>query len=765
MVALYFIFPNTVVQDAIYSALGVASVSAVLVGIRSNQPESLQGWYFVALSGASWVVADALSSFSSSVLHQSVNGASYADIFYLAGYPLLFFGIMRITRLRPRAQWREVRVDALIVALGAFALLWELLMSPYVHDPSASALDKLVNLAYPVMDVALVFIVVQSIFFVRSHGVYLRIMAAAMVTMFASDLIYDLLVLHGRYTPGNGVDGLFLIEYVLMGAAALHPSMSGTGTVSVPHLEEEDRRRSRIPVVLLASLVPPLTLIGATLFRVPASVFVLSTVCAAVFILTGLRLVWLIRRIGSQSLQLERNLSKLKDSYRQRDDLEANLRHQALHDPLTGLANRSLLEDRLTMARARVQRRGGIAAVLMLDLDDFKDVNDTQGHLVGDQLLITIARRLASVTRSSDTLCRFGGDEFVYLAEGLETRDEVEELGARLLGQFVAPFVVGDFDFQQHASIGIAILSDDHDESADYIRDADAAMYKAKNERSSSYVIFSSEMRDKAVGDFSLVQELRSALAHGELSMQYQPIIDLKTIEIVGFEALMRWSHPKRGWVAPDVFIPLAEKSDLIFELGYFALREALAQAATWDDVPTRSRRPFVSVNLSARQFHDPKILPLIRASLEQHALEPGLLVIEVTEHTALLDTGDTFNVIAQLASFGVDLALDDFGTGYSSLSHLSMLRPAYIKVDRSFVSPVTPGIHSGALLEAIVSLGHKLAISVVAEGMETRSQLERLRDLGCEFAQGFFISPAVAADEVAALLDGTLARNLEIEV
>ena len=247
--------------------------------------------------------------------------------------------------------------------------------------------------------------------------------------------------------------------------------------------------------------------------------------------------------------------------------------------------------------------------------------------------------------------------------------------------------------------------------------------------------------------------------------MQYQPIIDLKTIEIVGFEALMRWSHPKRGWVAPDVFIPLAEKSDLIFELGYFALREALAQAATWGGVSTRSRRPFVSVNLSARQFHDPRILPLIRAWLERHVLEPGLLVIEVTEHTALLDTGDTFNVIAQLASFGVDLALDDFGTGYSSLSHLSMLRPAYIKVDRSFVSPATPGIHNDSLLEAIVSLGHKLAISVVAEGMETRTQLERLRDLGCEFAQGFFISPAVAADEVAALMEGTLARTLEIEV
>jgi len=760
LVALYFIFPNRVVDDAIYSALGIGSVVAILAGVRLNRPKARRGWLFVAGSGAAFAAGDILSNFSSAAFHQAANAVSYADVLYLAGYPLLFFGVIRITRQRPREQWREDRADAVIVALGAFALLWQFLMAPYVHDAAANNLEKLVNLAYPVMDVVLVYIVVQTLLFSRTQGVYLRIVAAAMMTMFASDLVYDLLVLHGRYTSGNGVAALFLIEYVLMGVAALHPSTADGVPLDAFGMRNDRRLRSRTPTVVVASLTPPVMLIVASLLGLPVSVPVIATVCVAVFVLTGLRLAWLINRIGRQTMQLEKNLRELKDSYRQRDDLEANLWHQALHDPLTGLANRALLEDRLALARARVARQGAMAAVLMLDLDDFKDVNDTQGHLVGDQLLVAISRRLAAVTRSSDTLCRFGGDEFVYLAEGLQSRAEIEELGNRLLGQFVEPFAVGDLSFEQHASIGIAICDAEVDVDADFIRDADAAMYMAKGLRAGNYVVFTSGMREKAVSDFSLVQELRSALHRNELSMHYQPIIELQTMEIVGFEALMRWRHPERGLVPPDVFIPLAEKSDLIFDLGRFALREALSTAATWDYPTTRSRGPFVAVNLSARQFHDPDILELVKSLFVEQGYAPGLLVIEVTEHTALLDTADTMDVIARLANFGVDLALDDFGTGYSSLSHLTMLRPAYLKVDQSFISPITPSKENDTLLEAIVSLGHKLTVSVLAEGVETRAQLQKLRALGCEFAQGFLLSPALPADE----LEGLFTRSFEVE-
>jgi diguanylate cyclase len=730
--------------------------------VRINKPVARSGWYFVALSGACFAVGDALSDFPMAVVHQGAGSVSYANAFYLAGYPLLFLGVARITRRQTKAPWREERADSGIVALGAFALLWQLLMSPYLHDSLISNLVKFEDMAYPVMDVVLIYIVARTLFLARRRSAYLRLVMAAMVVMLAGDFIYDLLILHGQYSQGNGVDALFLGEYVLIAMAALHPSTADVPPIGANGNIRNGYVRSQVPLVVLAGLTPPATMIIATLIGASVNVVVLSMIFVAVFSLSGFRIAWLIKRISAQSTQLEKNLRELKVSYRQRDDLEANLWHQALHDPLTGLANRSLLEDRLALARARVARQGGIAAVLMLDLDDFKDVNDTQGHLVGDQLLIAIARRLAAVTRASDTLCRFGGDEFVYLAEGLETREELEELGARIISEFVEPFIMGDLLLEQHASIGIVICDEESDQDADYIRDADAAMYMAKKQRAGSYVVFTPDMRERAMSDFSLVQELRVALSRGNLSIHYQPIIDLRTVEIVGFEALMRWHHPKRGWVPPDTFIPLAEKSDLILDLGRFALREAMATASSWAQLSSSSRQPFVAVNLSARQFHDESTLDLIQSILEEHAFEPGRLVVEVTEYTALLDTTETVKVIARLASLGVDLALDDFGTGYSSLSHLTMLRPAYIKVDRSFISPAVPSIQNDTLLEAIVSLGHKLAISLLAEGVETRDQFQRLRALGCEFAQGFVVSPALPAGELAELFDRAFAESLE---
>ncbi|MHB1087682.1 MAG: putative bifunctional diguanylate cyclase/phosphodiesterase [Acidimicrobiales bacterium] len=761
----FFVFSNEAFQNVMYSWLGVSSMLAVLLGIRINQPTARMGWYFVALSGACFAIADVFTDFPMTLLHQGTNSVTFANVFYLAGYPLLFLGVARITHQRTTASLREERADAGIVALGAFALLWQLLMSPYLHDSLISTLVKFVDLAYPVMDVALIYIVARTLFLSRSRSVYLRLVMSAMVTMFAGDLIYDLLVLHGRYTTGSGVGAIFLAQYVLIAMAALHPSMANDLPSGADSDTAKGYLRSQAPLVVMAGLTPPVTLIVATQVGAPVSVMVLSMIFIAVFSLSGFRLAWLIKRISSQSALLEKNLRELNDSYRQRDDLEANLWHQALHDPLTGLANRSLLEDRLALARARVTRQGGIAAVLMLDLDDFKDVNDTQGHLVGDQLLIAIARRLAAVTRTSDTLCRFGGDEFVYLAEGLADRDELEALGARMLGQFIEPFAIGELLLEQHASIGIVIFDEKGEHDADYIRDADAAMYMAKRQRAGSYVVFTPDMRERAMSDFSLVQELRTALTRGDLSMHYQPIIDLGTVDIVGFEALMRWRHPERGLIAPDTFIPLAEKSDLIFELGRFALREALATASTWPHLSALSRPPFVAVNLSARQFHDVHTMDLIETILEQYDFEPGRLVVEVTEYTALLNTAETVKVIARLANLGVDLALDDFGTGYSSLSHLTMLRPAYIKIDRSFVSPTVPSSQNDTLLEAIVSLGHNLAISLLAEGVETHDQLQRLRALGCEFAQGYVVSPALPANQVVDLFDGGLAQSLEVIV
>jgi diguanylate cyclase (GGDEF)-like protein/PAS domain S-box-containing protein len=434
--------------------------------------------------------------------------------------------------------------------------------------------------------------------------------------------------------------------------------------------------------------------------------------------------------------------------------LTAQLFHQALHDPLTGLANRALFEDRLSHAYAKTNRQGGYGAVLLLDLDDFKGVNDTHGHLVGDQLLVGIARRFELVTRSSDTLSRFGGDEFLYLAEGMTSAGEAQEVAARLLEVLVEPFTFDGLNFEQRASIGIVVWDATVDESSDAIQNADIALYEAKSKGKGRYVVFTPSMQQTVVSRFTLVQELRQALHAGELSMHYQPIVNLTTTEVVGFEALMRWKHPERGMVPPATFIALAEESELILELGAFALNSAVVAASGWSSPDAVSASPYVSVNLSAHQFQDPNLVEVIEEALRNGGLVPERLVIEITESTTLIDAVETLKVMERLKELGVEIALDDFGTGYSSLSYLVRLHPKIIKIDRYFVSPSFPGAQNDALLETIVSLGNKLGMTMVAEGIETREQFEILRDLNCGFGQGFYFSPAVPRKD-AALMAG----------
>jgi len=437
--------------------------------------------------------------------------------------------------------------------------------------------------------------------------------------------------------------------------------------------------------------------------------------------------------------------------------LSAQLSHQALHDSLTGLANRALFQDRLTQAHAAVVRQGGLGAVLMLDLDDFKGVNDTFGHIVGDQLLIGIARRFERVTRASDSLCRFGGDEFLYLAVGLQTPEEAVLVAKRLLAALSEPFLIAGAYIEQHASIGLMVWDASSADTSQLIQDADVALYEAKRKGKGHHAVFTPSMRAKAENRFATIQELRHSFQSGDLIMHYQPIVDLRASEVVGFEALMRWHHRERGWVPPSVFIPLAEMSDLILELSSFALNHAVAAATAWRPVGNNQDPPFVTVNFSSSQFHDPGLVPMIEQVLKESGLAPERLVIEITESSALQDVTETVSVMNELHRLGVNIALDDFGTGFSSLSYLVLLHPKFIKIDQSFVRPKNESVHNDTLLETIISLGNKLNMTMLAEGIETKAQLERLLLLGCELGQGFLFSPAVPDVEIATMLSRVL--------
>ena len=432
--------------------------------------------------------------------------------------------------------------------------------------------------------------------------------------------------------------------------------------------------------------------------------------------------------------------------------LAAQLSHQQLYDPLTGLPNRVLLKDRLIRAYHRALRDDGGGVLFLLDLDDFKGLNDTLGHQVGDQLLVAVAARLSGLVRPTDTLYRFGGDEFIFVAEGRDSEAGADELAKRLVDVFVEPFKLDGFLVEQRASIGVVCFDISNGDEFDTrrIQYADTAMYEAKRQGKARYVKFAPEMRERTSSRFNLVQELGHALVSEGLSMHYQPIVDLATGHLVGFEALMRWQHAERGWVPPDVFIPLAEQSDLILKLGTFALERAAVEAASWQSLSNDAvAPPYVAVNLSARQFHDPNLLSIIEHSIALCGLAPERLVLEITESVALSDIDSAISVIEHLKSQGIALALDDFGTGYSSLAYLAKLRPKTIKIDRSFVSPVHSSIQAGQLLEAMISLCHALDMTVLAEGIETEEQLKLLCGLGCEFGQGYLFSPAVPADQV----------------
>ncbi|HEY1359685.1 MAG TPA: EAL domain-containing protein [Thermoleophilaceae bacterium] len=434
----------------------------------------------------------------------------------------------------------------------------------------------------------------------------------------------------------------------------------------------------------------------------------------------------------------------------ERVGLEEELTRQAFHDGLTGLANRALFRDRLDQALARSVRSGDPLAVLIVDLDGFKQVNDSLGHDVGDQLLRGVARRIGGVMRPSDTLARFGGDEFAILLEGAQ-ESQASTVAQRLLDRLSQPVPLDGRELTVRASVGIVAHPGGKGDSEELIRHADVAMYAAKQDGRNRYEVFHFEMAREFGELLELEQELRQGLDRGEFSIHYQPEIDLESGDTVGVEALLRWTSPTRGPVPPATFIPIAEATGLILPLGDFVVREACAQTARWRDADLLPEKFVTWVNLSVKQLGSGGVNALVSDALASADLSPDLLGLEVTE-TALVDEGEAGQharaELEQLREQGVRIAIDDFGTGFSSLGQLRQFPVDVIKVDRSFVQGVGHDAKDAAITANLVSLAHALGLVAIAEGIETEGQLSPLRDLGCDFAQGFlFARPAPAED------------------
>jgi len=429
----------------------------------------------------------------------------------------------------------------------------------------------------------------------------------------------------------------------------------------------------------------------------------------------------------------------------ERKDAEAALAHQALHDPLTGLPNRALLLDRLARSLARARRRGDRCAVLFVDVDDFKLVNDSLGHERGDELLLELSARLAELVRTHDTVARLGGDEFVLVLEGLPDDAEALAVAGRVRAALATPFVVAGQRLAVRASVGVAV-SDGSARGADLIRDADTAMYRAKDGGGGTHALFDDALREEAAYRLAVHRELRDAVAGDQLRLHLQPIVAVADGAVVGAEALVRWQHPEHGLLGPARFVGVAEKTGLIVDVGAWVLRSACREAVRWPEAAGGPLR--VSVNVSARQLIDPAFVMTVADALAESGLPAHRLVLELTE-TALLDGGGrSRETLVALREVGVGLALDDFGTGYSSLSYLHELPFDVLKLDRSFVGRIEGSARARAVIRAVVQLAAELELHVVAEGIETAAQQRSVHELGCGLAQGYLFSrPRPAAE------------------
>ncbi|MBK6870497.1 MAG: GNAT family N-acetyltransferase [Kineosporiaceae bacterium] len=724
----YFLVPRSdLTHLLLYNGIGLSAVVAVLFGIRRNRPADRRPWLLIVAGQASFLTAD-ICYYILESLADEAPFPSVADLFYLGMYPLVIMGLLRlVAQTSPGRDWSSL-VDAAIVAVATFAAFGVLVMDRYLADPNLTLAGRVISVCYPVMDVALIAVAARLMGLVHLRRPAFGLLLAGLCSLLVADLIYGILNSAGVFETGGVADVFWLGFYILLAAAALHPDMAEPPTerdlgLSMTH--------SGIAVLTLTTLmVPAIDL----LWGQPVDKL-LTTVCSSLlFLLVIVRLVTLVGVIQKN---------------------EKQARHDSMHDALTGLGNRVLFSRRVNeFGRSR---SAGIIAVLFIDLDDFKTVNDSLGHERGDQLLQLVAERLLASVRDEDLVARLSGDEFAILVESAVDRQDAVAAARRVQEALSGHVMLGDRSVTLSASVGITVEDAENFRDADdLLRAADAAMYHAKASGKGRFEFFAQEMRSEAVERLELKADLQVALAQGEFEVYYQPIVRLTDRRIVSVEALLRWHHPTRGLITPSKFIPLAEQTGLVTSIGAWTLQQACHQVARWQRLYPGSAPQRVSVNLSVMQLHDPGLVDFVTDALAQSGLDPSALTLEITESMLLAKTRQTTTTLEALKGLQVKIAIDDFGTGYSALSYLRHFPVDVIKIDRSFVQELAVSSTSRSLVAAVVDLARRLEIDTVAEGIEDEAQFTELLGMGCIGGQGYLFSIPLPARRAEALFAPT---------
>jgi diguanylate cyclase (GGDEF)-like protein len=733
----YAMLPTTGDSRVIaYPLYGIAMAVLIGLSVLRLHPARRRAWLVIAVALTLLSVGDVTYTVLQ-LTDGEVPYPSLADLGYLAGYVALLVGVTDLFRGRTTGSERLALIDAAILTTGVAAVFWIFIVLPTITG-TTDLLTIGVSMAYPAADLILLMLGLHAVLAGGGSPRFLKLMLLGISIYFVSDVVYAVAVNQGTYGFGDTVDLGWIVGLLLIGVAAIHPSTREPVVVLAKAETSLGRRRLAL-LALAAFLAPAMLVVRAASLDFPT--------------VAGLVLTWIVL-FGLVLMRLATTLDALGTSLIQRRSLQDDLAFQATHDSLTRLANRGLFETRLDVAVARNASGTGL---IFLDLDDFKTVNDTLGHATGDALLQTIATRIHRELRGTDLVARLGGDEFAVLVEHCPDDATLRALAERILVAIRAPVALAGRHLVTHASAGMAFgrvgLT-----GLELMGDADIAMYQAKSNGKDQVERHDPAMHDAIVLRYELRSELAAAVVSRDFVLEYQPIMNIITGDIVAGEALVRWRHPRRGILAPGEFIGIAETSGQIHELGLWILREACLAAARWPSLPDGRARS-VGINLAPAQLLGPRFLGELMAVLAETGIDPKRVTLEVTE-SALIDLEAATPALAAISKLGVKLALDDFGTGYSALSYLADLPFDIVKVDQSFVSGMGENERTESLLKGILGLCRSLGLLAVAEGVETEAQLARLRRLGCPEGQGYLFARPMPAHAFQALLVSNAATN-----
>ncbi|GAA2362731.1 bifunctional diguanylate cyclase/phosphodiesterase [Dactylosporangium salmoneum] len=714
----YFLLPQgSLARSVAYDAIGAVSSVAMLAGARRTDRTRRLAWMLAAAGNGLWSIGDWVYTYFQFGAHIQPF-PSLADVFYLCAYPFLLGGVFLLGRRRTCGPGWPAVVDALIFATGTGLVLWAFVMQPIAHDSGSPIATRIIALAYPAADVLLLVLVARLAVSGAGRDASTRLLVTALCTLLTADIAYSVVSSHTGYSGGL-FDAGWLLAYLCWAAAALHPSVRAA--VGPPRDDALPAASVRLAALACSSLLAPAVLVVQGFWEPNHIEWLAVGVCAAaLFLLVVVRMAGLVRQV----------------------------RRMALRDELTGLANRRALEAGIRAELAT----GPAAQVALIDLDDFKGINDRLGHGVGDRLLTAVAERLTRVVRPGDTVARLGGDEFAILMP--RTPAEVaDRIVAGVVASLEQPLSAGSHRLLVRASIGVADSAGTTD-PFEPLRRADVAMYAAKvnGGRQQRYLPI---LDERATEHAELGAQLRTGLDDGQFFLVYQPIVELPGGRVSSVEALVRWRHPERGLVNPVEFVPVAEHNGLIVELGAWILRESCERLQAWRAELGPAAPERVSVNVSARQLSEPGFPALVATVLRETALPAACLTVEVTE-TAVFDSSTALDALRAVKALGVRIALDDFGTGHSSLGLLRTAPVDVLKVDKSFVDDVAGPGEQSVIATALIDVSNHLGLTAIAEGVETHEQADALYRMGYRYVQGYlFGRPSERPDFAALALAG----------